>query len=196
MAARRPSSRDRHGRLLRPDGGMGGRRDRRAVDAVPGIRRPGRACAASSRAWRAWVDRSPRAAGRPAVERRLPVRRLARSDAPADRPAGRADRPGDRRDRLLRPVCADRRRCRRSLGRDADAARYGALADEVRAAFHREYVARSGRVVSDSATAYALALAFDLIRDPRRNAGTPPTGSRRSSRRTGTGSRRASSAPR
>ncbi|HEY9308769.1 MAG TPA: family 78 glycoside hydrolase catalytic domain [Microbacterium sp.] len=51
------------------------------------------------------------------------------------------------------------------LGRDADAARYGALADDVRAAFHREYVARSGRVLSDSATAYALALQFDLIED-------------------------------
>ena len=58
------------------------------------------------------------------------------------------------------------------LGRDDDAARYGALADEVRAAFHREYVARSGRVLSDSATAYALALQFDLIDDPdeRRHA--------------------------
>ena len=51
------------------------------------------------------------------------------------------------------------------LGRDADAARYGELADEVRAAFHREYVARSGRVLSDSATAYALALQFDLLED-------------------------------
>ena len=51
------------------------------------------------------------------------------------------------------------------LGRDADAARYGVLADEVRAAFHGEYVARSGRVLSDSATAYALALQFDLIQD-------------------------------
>ncbi|GAA4045484.1 family 78 glycoside hydrolase catalytic domain [Agromyces indicus] len=51
------------------------------------------------------------------------------------------------------------------IGRDDDAARYGALADEVRAAFHREYVARSGRLLSDSATAYALALQFDLIPD-------------------------------
>ncbi|WP_347977872.1 family 78 glycoside hydrolase catalytic domain [Microbacterium sp. ProA8] len=49
------------------------------------------------------------------------------------------------------------------LGRDDDASGYGALADEVRAAFHREYVARSGRLLSDSATAYALALQFDLI---------------------------------
>lgn|GEM_PF-13014 len=51
------------------------------------------------------------------------------------------------------------------LGRDDDAARYGVLAGEVRAAFHREYVARSGRVLSDSATAYALALEFNLIDD-------------------------------
>jgi beta-glucosidase-like glycosyl hydrolase len=58
------------------------------------------------------------------------------------------------------------------LGRSDDAARYGALADEVKTAFHREYVSRSGRVLSDSATAYALALAFDLIDDPaeRRHA--------------------------
>jgi len=56
------------------------------------------------------------------------------------------------------------------LGRDEDAARYGSLADEVRAAFHREYVARSGRVLSDSATAYALALQFDLIHDPAERA--------------------------
>ncbi|MFC3996759.1 family 78 glycoside hydrolase catalytic domain [Nocardiopsis sediminis] len=51
------------------------------------------------------------------------------------------------------------------LGRAADAARYAALADEVRAAFHREYVSRSGRLLSDSATAYALALRFDLVED-------------------------------
>lgn len=52
------------------------------------------------------------------------------------------------------------------LGRHEEAARYGGLADEVSSAFHREYVSRSGRVLSDSATAYALALQFDLIADP------------------------------
>lgn len=51
------------------------------------------------------------------------------------------------------------------LGRDDDAARYGALADQVRGAFHREYVSGSGRLLSDSATAYALALQFDLVDD-------------------------------
>lgn len=49
------------------------------------------------------------------------------------------------------------------LGREDDAARYRALADDVREAFHREYVSASGRLLSDSATAYALALQFDLI---------------------------------
>jgi len=52
------------------------------------------------------------------------------------------------------------------LGRDEDSARFGELADEVRVAFHREYVSRSGRLLSDSATAYALALQFDLIDGP------------------------------
>ena len=51
------------------------------------------------------------------------------------------------------------------IGREEEAARYGALADDVATAFHREYVSRSGRVLSDSATAYALALQFDLIAD-------------------------------
>ncbi|WP_374313383.1 family 78 glycoside hydrolase catalytic domain [Microbacterium sp.] len=51
------------------------------------------------------------------------------------------------------------------LGREAESARYEQLADEVRAAFHGEYVSRSGRLLSDSATAYALALVFDLIDD-------------------------------
>ncbi|MFK4790886.1 family 78 glycoside hydrolase catalytic domain [Microbacterium sp. ZW T5_56] len=49
------------------------------------------------------------------------------------------------------------------LGREEDARTYAALADDVRTAFQREYVSRSGRLLSDSATAYALALAFDLL---------------------------------
>jgi alpha-L-rhamnosidase len=51
------------------------------------------------------------------------------------------------------------------LGRDHLAAAYGALAAEVRAAFRDEYVTPNGRVSSESATAYALALFFDLIED-------------------------------
>ncbi|MFE4724851.1 family 78 glycoside hydrolase catalytic domain [Microbacterium sp. NPDC056736] len=51
------------------------------------------------------------------------------------------------------------------LGRAAEAQRYGALADEVKRAFVREYVSGSGRLLSDSATAYALAITFDLLDD-------------------------------
>lgn len=49
------------------------------------------------------------------------------------------------------------------LANGADAARYTALADEVADAFRRRYVLTTGRMTSDSATAYALALAFGLL---------------------------------
>lgn len=54
------------------------------------------------------------------------------------------------------------------LGRDEDAARYRRLAEEVRAAFGREYVSPSGRLVSDAQTAYALAIVFGLAPDEER----------------------------
>ncbi|MDH2444847.1 family 78 glycoside hydrolase catalytic domain [Amnibacterium sp. CER49] len=54
------------------------------------------------------------------------------------------------------------------LGRAQDAARYRRLADAVRAAFLREYVAPSGRIVSDAQTAYALAIVFGLVPDEER----------------------------
>src|SRR6266702_3378984 len=59
------------------------------------------------------------------------------------------------------------------LGRDEDAARYLRLAAEVRDAFDAEYVTPAGRVLSDSETAYALALQFGLLQDAkqRRRAG-------------------------
>ncbi|MCC6173896.1 MAG: family 78 glycoside hydrolase catalytic domain [Chloroflexi bacterium] len=59
------------------------------------------------------------------------------------------------------------------LGRPGDEACYVALAAEARAAFNREYVTPAGRLMSDAATAYALALEFALLPDPeqRRHAG-------------------------
>ncbi|WP_335991211.1 family 78 glycoside hydrolase catalytic domain [Glycomyces sp. MUSA5-2] len=54
------------------------------------------------------------------------------------------------------------------LGRKEEAERYGALADAIATAFHDEYVSPSGRLLSDSATAYALALQFDLIGEAER----------------------------
>jgi alpha-L-rhamnosidase len=49
------------------------------------------------------------------------------------------------------------------LGRSADAERYAAIAVEARDAFGREYVTPNGRLVSDSVTAHALAVRFDLV---------------------------------
>ncbi|MGW9135688.1 family 78 glycoside hydrolase catalytic domain [Streptomyces sp. NPDC055681] len=49
------------------------------------------------------------------------------------------------------------------LGRTEDTERYRALALDVRAAFHTEYVTGAGRMMSDAPTAYALALCFDLL---------------------------------
>lgn len=49
------------------------------------------------------------------------------------------------------------------LGEHADAGRYSALAEEVADAFRRRYVLPSGRMTSDSSTAYALGIAFDLL---------------------------------
>lgn len=40
---------------------------------------------------------------------------------------------------------------------------FGDLADRVRAAFRDEYLTPTGRIVDESATAYALAITFDLV---------------------------------
>ena len=49
------------------------------------------------------------------------------------------------------------------LGRTDDQKKYLTLAAEVRAAFAREYITPSGRLMSDAETAYSLALVFDLL---------------------------------
>ncbi len=49
------------------------------------------------------------------------------------------------------------------LGNTQDAAEYEALLQRIKAAFLREYVTPSGRLVSSSQTAYVLALHFDLL---------------------------------
>ena len=56
-------------------------------------------------------------------------------------------------------------RAARALGKAGDAARYDSLFRDVRAAFNREFVSASGRVGENTQTAYALALAFDLLPD-------------------------------
>lgn len=59
------------------------------------------------------------------------------------------------------------------LDRHDLARQYGRLAEDIRTAFVRAYVTPSGRVHSDSQTAYALAIAWDLLPTPdqRRTAG-------------------------
>jgi alpha-L-rhamnosidase len=51
------------------------------------------------------------------------------------------------------------------LGRGDDERRYTELADGIHRAFLNEYVTTSGRMVSDSQTAYALAICFGLFAD-------------------------------
>ena len=56
-------------------------------------------------------------------------------------------------------------RSARVLGKESDAGRYGTLFQDVRAAFNREFVSSGGRVGENTQTAYALAIAFDLLPD-------------------------------
>jgi alpha-L-rhamnosidase len=49
------------------------------------------------------------------------------------------------------------------LGRTEDVATYTTLLQKVKAAFNREYVTGSGRLVSGTQTAYVLALQFDML---------------------------------
>nr|WP_221446678.1 alpha-L-rhamnosidase [Microbacterium thalassium] len=52
-----------------------------------------------------------------------------------------------------------------TLGEDADAARFAAAAASARLAFTDAFVTPSGRMMCDTQTAYAVAIAFDLIED-------------------------------
>jgi len=49
------------------------------------------------------------------------------------------------------------------LGKPQDARRYADLLKDIKAAFRREFVTPNGRLSSNTQTAYALALAFDLL---------------------------------
>ncbi len=49
------------------------------------------------------------------------------------------------------------------LGHKRDATRFARLAAKVRAAFQREFITQTGRILGDTQTAYLMALGFDLI---------------------------------
>ncbi|MGQ9592017.1 MAG: glycoside hydrolase family 78 protein [Planctomycetota bacterium] len=55
-----------------------------------------------------------------------------------------------------------------ALGREEDARRYAALADEIRAAFNAAYVKDDGTIHGDTQSGYALALGFDLLPEAKR----------------------------
>lgn len=89
-------------------------------------------------------------------------------DAPADNPAG-----GKTDMHLV--ACAYLCKTTREiaavaalLGEETDAAHFADLADRVRTAFRREYVTGSGRVVNETATAYALAIMFGILDEDQR----------------------------
>jgi alpha-L-rhamnosidase len=56
------------------------------------------------------------------------------------------------------------------LGREDDARRYTELADEIKAAFNRAYVAADGRIQGNTQAGYALSLYFDLLPEALRPA--------------------------
>jgi alpha-L-rhamnosidase len=53
------------------------------------------------------------------------------------------------------------------LGKSDDAAKYHALFDKIKTAFNRAYVAGDGRIKGDTQACYVLALAFDLLDEPK-----------------------------
>ena len=84
-------------------------------------------------------------------------------DAPMDNPAGGKT---DRHLVAAAYLCRTTREMAQTaeiLGHESDAEEFTALAETVRAAFRHEYVAPSGRVVNETATAYALAITFDIL---------------------------------
>ena len=113
---------------------------------------------------RAWVDHVDRAAGESRLWRGgFQFGDWLDPDAPPENAFG-AKADAD----VVATACFAR--CARILSEaleatgDADgAARYGQLADEVVAAFQREYVTPSGRIHSDCQTVYAMAICWDLI---------------------------------
>jgi alpha-L-rhamnosidase len=54
-----------------------------------------------------------------------------------------------------------------ALGKTDDAAKYRGLFERIKAAFNRAYVAEDGRIKGDTQTVYVLALAFDLLDEPK-----------------------------
>jgi alpha-L-rhamnosidase len=112
---------------------------------------------------RAWVDRIADIAG----ERRLWEGRFQYGDwLDPDAPPEFPDQAKAHADLVASAYffrsCDLLARAAADTGREADAARYRLLAEEIRAAFLAEYVTPAGRMMSDAPTSYALAIVFAI----------------------------------
>ncbi|MGW4125706.1 family 78 glycoside hydrolase catalytic domain [Nocardia sp. NPDC004711] len=84
-------------------------------------------------------------------------------DAPEDRPSeAKTDRHLVAQAYFCK-VVKELARTAKVIGKDQDALEFTTLADRVRDAFRREYITPAGRVASETVTAYALAIVFDLL---------------------------------
>ncbi len=90
--------------------------------------------------------------------------------APPDRPGQAMTAPGLVATAYLARSTALLARAARLLEEPADATRYRTIWHEVRTAFVDEYVTAAGRMLSDTPTAYALGIAFDLLPENLRPA--------------------------
>lgn len=85
--------------------------------------------------------------------------------APPDDPAKAMTDPYLVADAFLYLIVTQLKSMAEALNKTTDVAKYGALAEKCRDDFREEYVTKSGRVVSDSQTAYALAITFGLLNE-------------------------------
>ncbi|WP_433675587.1 family 78 glycoside hydrolase catalytic domain [Microbacterium gorillae] len=113
---------------------------------------------------RAWVDLCLRLAGPGRVwEGDFQFGDWLDPTAPPDRPGQAMTATGLVATASLAHSTALIARAAEILGRAEEAEQYRRTAEEVREAFVREYVTPAGRMLSDTPTAYALALVFDLL---------------------------------
>ncbi|MCI2240419.1 glycoside hydrolase family 78 protein [Kineococcus sp. TRM81007] len=113
---------------------------------------------------RAWVEQAVAAAGDDLVcDKTRQLGDWLDPAAPPDAPWEATTEPGLVATAYLARSVRRLARTATVLGEEADAARYAALAQDVTAAFTGRYLREGGRLSSDTQTAYALALVFDLL---------------------------------
>jgi alpha-L-rhamnosidase len=113
---------------------------------------------------RAWVDQLDKIAGPSHLwDKGFQFGDWLDPDAPPDRPAKAKTPPFVIATGYFARSAALVALAAKVLGREEEVEQYGALANAVREAFNREYVTAAGRLLSDSSTAYALALQFALL---------------------------------